>query len=315
MSSAHELFSGIAAFGIQFLRDLVIINRLPEMIGYNLAYFAIGIGLAADTVGPDAVLSQWSFLTVAFLAVMLTKMHASIADVIHDYDLDTQNPEKSRLPVAVDRLTLSISVTVFVVEVVCALVLWGWLAFVTGSLWILCFGATACVLGFVYTYPPRLKECGIYNHLTTTGVDLGCIVVFFAVAGGDLGALRAWAFLGMIFLYSFAYHLLHQAGDTYYDRQYGISTFTQTLGIDTSVLVASMLTALSSAIALMYASFLTGGILLLAALAYLALFVAIRDLRAQAKTDHVAAWFSIGLWATIQNAAVALDLFLSVFFV
>lgn len=70
-----------------YLLQFVSANRLPETIGYNIVYFAIGVGLVSQ---PQLQLTSHQFhqLGLVFLAVMLTKMQASIADVIHDYTID-----------------------------------------------------------------------------------------------------------------------------------------------------------------------------------------------------------------------------------
>lgn len=293
---------------VQLLRDFVTINRLPETIGYNLAYLGVGVGLATASRGLTSLGSNWDVLLVGFLAAMLSKMQASVADVIHDRELDRENPEKSRIPDALDRLGIERSLTILVAELIGGLALWGWIAVSTHAPVYLGFGAATCLLGFVYTYPPRLKERGLGNHLTTTAVDVGCVAVFFFMAGGTIVGGQEIAVLTVVFLYAFGYHVAHQAADTYYDRLYGISTFTQTLGVWRSVLIAGVSTALGGVIAVYYASFLAGGVLLLSAFSYSYIVVHIRGLREQAKSDRVSRWFSIGRWAMVQNFAVALDL-------
>ena len=169
---------------VQVFRDFVTTNRLPETIGYNLAYLGVGIGLVTTSHTFISVGSNWDALAVGFLAAMLSKMQASVADAIHDRDLDRENPEKSRLPTALDRLGSERALTILVAELIGGIALWGWIAVSMHAPICLGFGATMCLLGFICTYPPRIKERGLLNHLTTTVVDVGCIAVFVSLGGG-----------------------------------------------------------------------------------------------------------------------------------
>lgn len=312
MSSRHRtsIASLYSSPLFQSLRDFVTINRLAETIGYNVAYLGVGVGLATTSHGLTSLGSNWDMLLVGFLAAMLSKMQASVADVIHDHDLDQENPEKSRIPAALDRLGIEWSLTIFVAELVGGLSLWGWLALSMHAPEYVGFGAVTCLLGFVYTYPPRIKERGLWNHLTTTAVDVGCVAVFFFIAGGTIVEGRELAVLAVVFLYAFGYHVAHQAADTYYDRRYGISTFTQTLGVRRSVLLAGVSTALAGVIDIYYTLFLAGGILLLFALCYVYIAIRIRNAGQRVQSDRVSCWFSVGLWATVVNASMVFDLVL-----
>ncbi|EMA51253.1 hypothetical protein C450_12275 [Halococcus salifodinae DSM 8989] len=247
-------------------------------------------------------------LLMGFLAAMLSKMQASVADVIHDRELDRGNPEKSRIPNALDRLGIEGSLTILVAELIGGVFLWGWIAVSIHMPAYLGFGAAMCLLGFIYTYPPRIKERGLFNHLTTTVVDVGCVAVFFFIAGGSTVGGQEIAVLTVVFLYAFGYHVSHQAADTYYDRVHGISTFTQRLGVWRSVLLAGVSTALAALINIYYALFLAGGILLLFALCYLYVALRIRNTKQQVQSDRVSRWFSIGLWGTIMNSSIVIDL-------
>lgn len=306
MASWHGSSTATPLF--QSLRDLVTINRLPETIGYNIAYLGVGIGLATTSRGFASLGSNWDVLFMGFLAAMLSKMQASVADVIHDRELDQENPEKSRLPAALDRLSGEWTLTILIAELIGSVSLWGWIAVSMHAPMYLGFGAATCLLGFVYTYPPRIKERGLFNHLTTTAVDVGCVAVFFFIAGGTLVGGQEIAVLAVVFLYAFGYHVVHQAADTYYDRIYGISTFTQRLGVRRSVLLASVLTVLAALINIYYALFLAGGMLLLFALCYSYMALRIRNTKPQVQSNRVSRWFGIGLWATIMNASMVLDL-------
>lgn len=293
---------------VQVFRDFVTINRLPETIGYNLAYLGVGIGLVTTSHTFISVGSNWDALAVGFLAAMLSKMQASVADAIHDRDLDRENPGKSRLPTALDRLGSERALTILVAELIGGIALWGWIAVSMHAPICLGFGATMCFLGFICTYPPRIKERGLLNHLTTTVVDVGCIAVFVSLGGGTIGGIQELAVLAVVFLYTFGYHLAHQAADTYYDRRYGISTFTQTLGVRRSVLLAGGVTVLAALITISSGLFLAGGVVLVFAFWYWYAALRMGGADLQVQSDHVARWFSIGLWATLLNASVVLDL-------
>lgn len=293
------------------VRDFVIVNRIPETIGYNVTYLSVGIALAAQSSPLKLLISNWWMLSLGFVAVMVSKMQASVADVIHDRELDRDNPEKSRIPAALDRLGIEVSASILVAELIAGMALWGWIAGATGSPLPLAFGTGACLLGFVYTYPPRLKERGIVNHLTTTIVDVGCVAVFYFLAGGQTFVPQQIAILAVVFCYSFGYHIAHQAADTYYDRLYGISTFTQTVGIRGSVVLAAGVTALGGVLCLLRGFYLAGGVVLFFAFCYLLIAIELRDATQQAKSDRVARRFNIGLWATILNAATAVSLALA----
>ncbi|WP_241430396.1 UbiA family prenyltransferase [Halococcus salifodinae] len=293
---------------VQLFRDFVTINRLPETIGYNLAYLGVGVGLATTSRGLTSLGSNWDLLLVGFLAAMLSKMQASVADVIHDRDLDRENPEKSRIPDALDRLSIKGSMTILAAELIGGMSLWGWISVSMHAPVYLGFGAATCLLGFVYTYPPRIKERGLFNHLTTTAVDVGYVAVFFFIAGGSIVGGQEIAVLAVVFLYAFGYHVAHQAADTYYDRIYGISTFTQMLGVRRSVLFAGVSTALAALINIYYGLFLAGGMLLLFTLCYSYIALRIRNTEPKVQSDRVSRWFSIGLWATVMNSSMVLDL-------
>jgi hypothetical protein len=74
------------------------------------------------------------------------------------------------------------------------------------------------------------------------------------------------------------------------------------------VLLAGGVTALAALITISSGLFLAGGVVLVFAFWcwYAALRMGGADLQVQ--SDHVARWFSIGLWATLLNASVVLDL-------
>lgn len=106
------------------LCSLVIVNRLPETAGYNIAYFAVGVGLATSQPIP-AVLQHLTGLSVLFFAMMVSKMQASIADALHDYEVDKENPEKSYIAMSVEILGEKNLLSLLVIELAVGLSLWG----------------------------------------------------------------------------------------------------------------------------------------------------------------------------------------------
>ena len=293
---------------INYVTDFVVVNRLPETTGYNLVYFAIGIGLAT----PDQPLSLISYhdivLLAAFLAVMLSKMQASVADAIHDYTVDKANPEKAVIATAVETFSIEVLYTLLICEVTGALVLWGWLTVQTDSIIFLLIGAASSVLGFIYSYPPRLKERGILNHLVTTGVDVAGVILPVALIVGTPHQRNLIVPLAIVFLYGFGYHLVHQAADTVYDSESGVSTFTQQIGITTSVWLASELTALAAVLAAGQAYFFGAIGLAAGSLGYAMLAIRIRTESPAVQCRQISRWFRIGVWAFILNGLFAASL-------
>jgi len=293
----------------QLLRATLTINRIPETLGYNLAYFAIGIGLAPATP-PDIFKRKGLPIMVLFFAIMLSKMQASIADALHDQDLDAENPDKSFIANSITRIGDETAYTLLVVEITLGLLLWSWLTYSTDSLLYLICGTTITLLGFLYSYPPRIKERGIFNHITTTAVDVVGVIVPIAILANASLSRGVVVTLLAIFAYTFAYHVLHQAGDTYYDRQYGVSTFTQTIGVLRSVQLATVL-SVAAALILLWQYYLVGGLVLIATSGgYWRLSQQLKGQSEREQSDSVSRWFNIKWVATLLNGGVAVSLLL-----
>lgn len=291
------------------LCSLVIVNRLPETAGYNIVYFAVGVGLATSQPIP-AVLQHLTGLSVLFFAMMVSKMQASIADALHDYEVDKENPEKSYIAMSVEILGEKNLLSLLVIELAVGLSLWGWVAFSSGNLIFLLMGLLLTLSGFTYSYPPRIKERGFLNHLVTTGVDVFCVILPVSLLLGFSFDDQARLLLVAVFLYILSYHIVHQAADTYFDRQSGLSTFTQQIGAGPSVILAAVLTALGAIIAWWggyYVAFIGLG---MGGIAYGVLFYQIVGKSERDQSLSVSHWFSVSLWATYLNGVVALDLLL-----
>ncbi|WP_083864315.1 UbiA family prenyltransferase [Haloferax prahovense] len=304
MSNTVETSAGASA--THTVRCFLRVNRVPETVGYNVTYVAIGVGLASRW----PVDSGTTALVVLFAAVMLSKMQASVADALHDRELDAENPSKSVISNAVSQLGCEVTRTLLVTEIVVALALWGWLTHVTGTLLFLACGAAVTVLGYVYSYPPRLKERGVVNHVTTTGVDVIGIILPVVVLSGSALTPSVWATLFAVFLYGFGYHVLHQAGDTYYDREFGVTTFTQRLGVTRSVRVASVATILAGIVLCACGAVLGGAAALAVGVGYAVLAARVVGRSERAQSDAVSRWFHIGWVATFLNGSLAASLFL-----
>lgn len=130
----------------QTCQALLNISRVSETLGYNLAYFTIGIGLASNF--PVDVFKRYGFLiSILFFAVMFSKMQASIADALHDQDLDAENPEKSFIANSLAHLG-DVAYTLLVSEMIIGLLLWSWLTYSTDSLLYIVCGAAITFLRF-----------------------------------------------------------------------------------------------------------------------------------------------------------------------
>jgi len=291
------------------LCSLLIVNRLPETVGYNIVYFAVGVGLATSHPIP-AILRYLTGLSVLFFAMMISKMQASIADALHDYEIDKANPEKSYITMSVEILGEKNLFSLLVIELAVGLSLWGWIAFSSGNLIFLLMGLLLTLSGFTYSYPPRIKERGFLNHLVTTGVDVVCAILPVSLLLGASFGDQTGLLLVAVFLYILGYHIIHQASDTYFDRQSGLSTFTQQIGVEASVILAAVLTTLAAIIAWWceyHVAFVGLGV---GSIAYGVLFSHIAGKSEKDQSLAVSHWFSVSLWATCLNGVVAIDLFL-----
>lgn len=293
---------------LQTGKALLITHRVKATLGYNIAYFMILVAL----LGSPALIRTYILeLGILFTAVFLLKTQASLADVIHDYEVDKQNPEKSVLPDAVDHLGERTVWSLLAIEIAASMFLWGYLSVTTGNLLFIAIGAIGIVLGFTYSYPPRFKEMGIWNHVVTSGVDV--LVVIYPAGFLMTTAIdhRLAPIMLLVFCYSFAYHIAHQAADTYYDRKAGISTFTQDIGVENSALLITSLFLIGTAIAIHYLLTIAAVGLLIAAWWFSYIFYQIADEDEQYQTDYLAANFNIAYWATGLNIMVAFSIYTS----
>ncbi|RDZ50433.1 prenyltransferase [Haloferax sp. Atlit-4N] len=284
------------------------INRLPETVGYNLAYVLLAVVIARSRLDLGLEIESLIQISVAFSAAMLTKMQASVADVLHDYAVDKENPEKQQNATAVDEIGYQRAYTILIIELTAGLFLWMYVSLQTSSLLFATGGALFAISGFVYSYPPRIKERGVLNHLVTTGTDVGFVVLPLVILAGNPSVEYAATALGVIFLYTFGYHIMHQAADTYYDQRAGIQTFTQDLGVSTSILLSAICTAIAGVGAgILHAP---GGTLamLLVAGHYLWLYYRVKGMSEREQTDTTAQRFNTAYVATFLNVTFALSL-------
>lgn len=295
----QKLTEGLHAFWI--------INRFEALLAYNVGYFLI---IAAIPQSLDVVMARLDLLVVYFVAVVLMKGHASIADAIHDYSLDEENPQKSYVPRSVDFFGKSNAWTLLVVQILVSIFFYGYLTYVTGSLVYLLAGVVLAFFGFTYSYPPRFKEQGVYNHLMTSTVDVVCLLLPGALLLTGGIPTEIVAVVAIVFLYSFAYHVLHQAGDTYYDRKTGIDTFTQTIGVANSLLLSVALVVVAMLIAVVFDLFLIGLVTLAYGAHFLVLYLRAHERDEQQQSDIVSEGFKISRCATLLNVTLAVNVFI-----
>lgn len=280
-----------------------VVSRLSATVGYNVASVLLAVGLGVRVGGEPSGQVLWIAVGYA-VATMFAKLQASVADAIHDRAADATNPEKDVIAAAVETLGLRRAWLLLVGYLVAALVLYAVVAVVAG-LWVLAAGAAVVLLGFAYSYPPRFKERGVWNHVVTTGVDAGLLVLPVAVLVGGRISPTIVVVVGVVACYSFGYHVLHQAADVHFDRQAGVETFATDIGVADAVAVGAVATGASAgfALALGYAlaSVVLGGVTAF----YIDLYYAVEGADPAAASRELADRFSIAWVATVANGALA----------
>lgn len=288
----------------EYVRSLWIVNRYEALLAYNVGYFCIVVAVAVS-VGLDA--SRLPLLGVLFGAVIAMKSQASIADALHDYEADRANPEKSYVSRSVDVLGEENARTLLVSQLLVSMLLWGYLTHRTGEPFYLVAGAVACLFGYTYSYPPRFKERGFLNHLVTSGVDAACVLLPGLVL---LTAAPPATFLPVLvvaFWYSLAFHVMHQAGDTYQDRRASMSTFTGSVGVGAAVLASVAFLSIAAGVAA-YARYpLIAAVCVGYGAYFLLVYARTRGEPSQRRSRAVSEAFSVARCASILNAAFALD--------
>lgn len=286
------------------LRAFATLNRLRATVGYNVAMVALAVGIGA-LIATEAP-SMGPLVSAGLYAggALLLKLHASIADAIHDRAADTVNPEKSVVATAVTVIGAERAWTILVVELVVGMASVG-AAAMHSSGWLLIAGAAVAISGFTYSYPPRIKERGIWNHVVTTGVDVGLLVVpVAAIIGGGVNA-TVLVVASVMACYSFGYHVMHQTADTHYDRLSGLRTFATNVGVTDSVTVAAGATAVATglAVALGYPSaiLVTGGVTVY----YVWLYYAVVGSSTREACATLSESFSIAWVASLLNGVLA----------
>jgi 4-hydroxybenzoate polyprenyltransferase len=291
-----------SAFAVAVAR----VNRVPTTAAYNVAYVLVGVGLG----GVGAALAAPGRLAALVGAATLAKLQASVADAVHDRDVDAANPAKSPVARAVDRLGRRRALSLLVVELICALVLAGYLTNRTGDPVYLAGTATVALLGFWYSYPPRLKERDALNHLVTTGVDVAFVVLAVPYLLRGTLTYRAVAVGAVVFAYGVGYHVVHQAADAYHDREADVSTFALRVGVARSLAYAAGATAAAGLVAAALGLLATVVVTALVTVAYCRLYLRTRYKPLRDQTAVLAERFSVARVATATNGAVAADLLL-----
>ncbi|PSQ60764.1 prenyltransferase [Halobacteriales archaeon SW_7_71_33] len=281
------------------------VNRLPTILGYNLAYLLVGVGVAGGVAVDDLDL-----LAAYGLGVLLVKSQASIADAVHDRETDTENPSKSSVARSVAVLGRERALSLLVTELVVGLGLFGLVSTATGEPLYLAVGGALALAGFWYSYPPRLKEVGVVNHLVTTGADVVTgVVVVPVLLTGTVGR-ETLVVTTAVFLYAFGYHLVHQAADVYYDRHARVDTFARRVGTARTVGYAAVATGAAAGLCLALGYPGATAVTLGAALWYVSLYREVRREPLERQSELLADRFSVGAVATLLNAAMAVSVLL-----
>lgn len=288
------------------------VNRLSATVGYNLGYFLLGVGLGVLVGGGPLGRVPVGLAGVYFLATLLAKLQASVVDAIHDRRVDATNPEKSSIAGSVELLGVERTWSLAATEATLGLIAFGLVARHVGA-WPLLVGGAFTLLGFWYSYPPRLKERGVLNHVVTTTVDVAFVVLPVAYLVGETVSPAFLVVGAVVYLFTFGYHVVHQAADTYYDEQSGVTTFTTRIGVPRSLALAATLTAASAglAVALGYPLAVLGSVAVTGL--YVNLYWKTHDIDPQTQTDTVADRFDIAWVAAALNAATALAVWRHVF--
>lgn len=297
---SNRIYDGTTRL-FELFHTVYIINRFEALLAYNVGYLLVILAIAHD---PARILGRVGLLAVFFAAVLLAKGEASIADALHDYEADRTNPEKSYVSEAVDWLGRGRAAALLAVQVVLSFAACLYLTYVTGHPIFVFAAVWGNFIGFFYSYPPRFKERGVLNHVLTTSGDIVCVLLPGAVLlVGALGPID-WAAIGVVAAYAFAYHVLHQAADTYYDRQAGLDTFTQSVGVAPAVGIAAVFTGVATVVAFSQ-GLLVGAVTLVATVHLWRLYARASDASERRATELVAENFSISTWATVLNVSTA----------
>ncbi len=285
------------------LRAVATVSRVSATVGYNVASVLLAVGLGVYVDGVPRSRALWIAGGYA-VATMFAKLHASVADAIHDRAADATNPEKNTIAAAVDTLGLRASWVLLVGYLVGAVVLYGAVAAVTG-VWVLLAGAAVIGFGFTYSYPPRFKERGVWNHVVTTGVDAGLLVLPVAALTAGAVVPTILVAVGVVACYSFGYHVLHQAADVHFDRQAGIETFATALGVADSVGVAAVATAAATGFSLALGYPIAAAALGAVTAFYVEIYNTVRGADPATASRILSDRFSIAWIATVANGALA----------
>jgi len=285
------------------LGAVAVVSRLSATVGYNIASVLLAAGLGIRAGGtPDR---QTLVIAVGYAtATMAAKLQASVADAIHDRAADASNPEKNVIAAAVVTLGTRRAWLLLGGYLLTAVALYAAVAAVAGP-WVLAAGAAVILLGFTYSYPPRFKERGVWNHVVTTGVDAGLLVLPVAVlVAGQVAPTIAVA-VGVVACYSFGYHVLHQAADVHFDRQAGVETFATGIGVARSVAVGAVASGAAAGFALALGYMLAAAVLGAVTVFYVELFYAVDGADSAAASRELSSRFSIAWIATVANGSLA----------
>lgn len=296
------------------IRALWLICRFETLIGYNLAYFGIIIALVlisgnrSDLLDPYQVL----ILILFFASVISAKSQASIADTLCDYNNDKDNPSKSYVSNALETFGFTRSKIAMYINLGGSLLLASIISILIGKPLIFVLIAIFNILGYCYSYRPRIKERGIWNIIVTSAVDVFCIVF----AGYYLIITNVsepvFILLAIIFLYSSSFHIMHMTGDIYEDRRSGTRTYASNLGTRSSLLISGFLALGAVPLSFNFPIFMPILIIYATKIFYLNNKVKFFDVEKQGKL--ISSQWSTGFWATFLNFGLAASIFFTYIF-
>ena len=116
----------------------------------------------------------------------------------------------------------------------------------------------------------------------------------------------------MVALYAFAYHVVHQAADVYYDGQVGVATFARSFGAPRTVALAAWLSAAAAGLGAAAGYYLAALALVVVTAHYATLYRRVVDTSVERQSTVIAARFDIGVVASVLNLAMAVSVLFDV---
>ena len=208
---------------------------------------------------------------------------------------------KNYVASAVDKLGKRASILLLLLEFFISVAGWIYLSISMNSWVFVLSGVSGYVLGYIYSYPPRFKEKGIYNHILNAVGDVTFILFPGYLLVSDGFGVRNLVIIGLVFLNSFPYLIMHQAGDTFFDRLEGMKTFTQEFGARNSVLLSAIISLAISVSLICLGLFITAVTNILFSYHLLGIFLETDPLDERQQSEVISRNYRIEIWATLIN--------------